>query len=61
MPLAYPPLAWALARCIWVGSTDRPARGAPVWPVWVLLAATVFLAGFRVGINVRASNVIDVG
>ena len=27
----------------------------------VLLAATVFLAGFRFGLNVRASNVIDVG
>jgi hypothetical protein len=61
MPLAYPPLLWALARCVWVGGTDRPARGRPVWPVWLLLAATVFLAGFRVGLNVRASNVIDVG
>jgi hypothetical protein len=61
MPLAYPPLLWVLARCVWVGRTDRPARGAPVWPVWVLLAGTVFLAGFRVGLNVRASNVIDVG
>jgi hypothetical protein len=61
MSLAYPPLAWALARCMWVGSTDRPSRGAAVWPVWLLLAATVFLAGFRIGLNVRASNVIDVG
>ncbi len=61
MPLAYPPLAWALARCVWVAGADRPARGAPVWPVWLLVALTVFLAGFRVGLNVRASNVIDVG
>ena len=61
MPLAYPPLVWALARCVWVGSADRPARGSPVWPVWLLVAVTVFLAGFRVGLNVRASNVIDVG
>jgi hypothetical protein len=29
--------------------------------VWVLAAATVFLAGFRIGLNIRASNVIDVG
>jgi len=29
--------------------------------VWVLAAATVFVAGFRVGLNVRDSNVIDVG
>ncbi|MGN6798303.1 MAG: hypothetical protein ACTHKS_09145 [Gaiellaceae bacterium] len=61
MPLAYPPLAWALARCVWIGSTDRPSRGAVVWPVWLLLSMTVFLAGFRIGLNVRASNVIDVG
>jgi hypothetical protein len=27
----------------------------------VLLAAAVFLAGFRIGLNVQASNVIDVG
>jgi hypothetical protein len=32
-----------------------------VWPVWLLAALTVFLAGFRVGLNVQASNVIDVG
>jgi hypothetical protein len=61
MPLAYPPLAWALARCVWVGRADRPSRGSVVWPVWLLLSMTVFLAGFRIGLNVRASNVIDVG
>ena len=61
MPLAYPPLVWLLLRCIWVARRDRPTRGAPVWPIWLLAAATVFLAGFRVGLNVRASNVIDVG
>jgi hypothetical protein len=61
MPLAYPPLAWLLFRCVWIARRDRPPRGAAVWPVWVLAAATVFLAGFRIGLNVRASNVIDVG
>ncbi len=61
MPLAYPPLVWLLVRCIWIARSDRPARGSSVWPVWVLAAATVFVAGFRVGLNVRASNVIDVG
>ena len=47
----------------WPGSAGRAAgaRRAPLWPVWVLLAATVFLAGFRFGMNLRASNVIDVG
>jgi hypothetical protein len=61
MPLVYPPLLWLLLRCVWIARTDRPSRGAAVWPVWVLAAATVFLAGFKVGLNWRASNVIDVG
>ncbi|MGZ4339744.1 MAG: hypothetical protein ACXVQ3_06780 [Gaiellaceae bacterium] len=61
MPLAYPPLVWLLARCVWVARGDRTPRGASVWPVWLLAAAAVFLAGFRVGLNIRASNVIDVG
>jgi hypothetical protein len=61
MPLAYPGLVWLLVRLLWIARADRPSRGAAVWPVWVLAAATVFLAGFRVGLNMRASNVIDVG
>jgi hypothetical protein len=61
MPLVYPPLLWLLLRCVWIARTDRPSRGAAVWPVWVLAAATVFVAGFKVGLNWRASNVIDVG
>ena len=61
MSVAYPPLAWILLRCVWIARSDRPARGAAVWPVWLLAAATVFLAGFRLGLNVRSSNVIDVG
>ncbi len=61
VPLAYPGLVWLLARSFWIGWRDRPARGAVVWPIWVLVGATVFLAGFRVGLNIRDSNVIDVG
>ena len=61
MSLVYPPLVWILARCLWIARGDRPARGFAVWPVWVLAAATVFLAGFRIGLNWRSSNVIDVG
>ncbi|HET8651467.1 MAG TPA: hypothetical protein VFM13_02740 [Gaiellaceae bacterium] len=62
MALVYPPLVYLLARMVLVGTTRRSARpGSVVWPVWVLLAATVFLAGFRIGINYRDSNVIDVG
>jgi hypothetical protein len=63
VPLAYPPLLYLLARVTWIGVRGRvggrPAR--PLWPVWALLGATVFLAGFRVGLNVQTSNVIDVG
>ena len=61
IPLAYPGLLWLLARSVWIGWRDRDPGGRSVWPVWVLAAATVFLAGFRIGLNVRASNVIDVG
>ena len=62
-PLAYPPLAYLLGRCLWIAKRDRPPRtSAPVWPVWLLAAACVFLAGFRVGLNVEAQrSVIDVG
>jgi hypothetical protein len=61
VPLFYPALAWVVLRCTWIGTTGRATSGRPLWPAWVLLAATVFLAGFRVGLNVEASNVIDVG
>ena len=61
MPLAYPPLLYLLARMAWIGRRGNGSRARPVWPVWVLLAATVFLTGFRFGLNVQASNVIDVG
>jgi hypothetical protein len=63
VPLAYPPLAYLLGRCLWIAVRDRPPRAArPLWPVWVLAAAAVFLTGFRVGLNVEAPrSVIDVG
>jgi hypothetical protein len=61
VPLAYPPMAYLLARMVWSAWRGGPERGRPVWPVWALAAATVFLAGFRVGLNMRDSNVIDVG
>ena len=44
-----------------VARAPRHRASSPVWPVWVLAAATVFLGGFRIGLNVRDSNVIDVG
>jgi hypothetical protein len=62
VPLVYPALAYLLGRMIW--SVARPGRAVesrPVWPVFLLAAATIFLAGFRIGLNVENSNVIDVG
>jgi hypothetical protein len=59
--LAYPFLLWLLVRCVWIGARDRAPRGAPVWPVWLLAGAAIFAGGFRIGLNVRSSNVIDVG
>ena len=61
MPLVYPPLLYLLGRMLWIGWKGRGSPGRAVWPVWLLLAATVFAAGFKIGLNVRASNVIDVG
>jgi hypothetical protein len=61
VPLAYPPLLYLIARGAWAGFTGRATPGRVVWPVWLLVGATVFVAGFRVGLNWRSSNVIDVG
>ena len=61
LPLAYPPMLYLLARLAWVARRGRGTPSRPLWPVWLLLGATVFLAGFRVGLNVQGSNVIDVG
>jgi hypothetical protein len=63
VPLVYPPLVYLLGRSVWIARRDRPPRsGTPVWPVWLLAGACVFVAGFRVGLNVEAQrSVIDVG
>ncbi|HZB22399.1 MAG TPA: hypothetical protein VE444_01015 [Gaiellaceae bacterium] len=61
-PLAIPPLLYVIGRLAWIGARGRPTRTPPTWPAWVLLAATVFLLGFRIGLNVQAPySVIDVG
>ena len=64
VPLVYPPMAYLLGRMLWIGfKGHRGSMGRPLWPVWLLAAATVFLVGFRVGLNVTQPkpNVIDVG
>src|SRR5262245_6690473 len=61
VPLAYPPMAYLLARMVWSAWRGGPERGRAVWPVWLLASAAVFLTGFRIGLNVRGAHVIDVG
>jgi len=61
VPLVYPPLLYLLARSVWIGWRGGSTRAVAVWPVWLLAAGAVFLTGFRIGLNVRDSNVIDVG
>jgi hypothetical protein len=52
---------WAAGRALWIGITGRPTRGRVSAPVWVLVALAVFVGGFRIGLNLEHSNVIDVG
>jgi hypothetical protein len=60
VPLAYPPLAYLLARMLWIGFRGgRPLR--PSAPLKWLAIAAVFLAVFRVTLNIADSGVIDVG
>ncbi|MCS7008053.1 MAG: hypothetical protein NZL88_10920, partial [Gaiellaceae bacterium] len=61
VPLAYPPLVYLLVRGLLVGVRGRDAPLRPVWPTWALAVVCVFLLGFRVGLNVEGSSVIDVG
>jgi hypothetical protein len=63
VPLAYPCLLYLLVRMLLLAR----GRGRPREPVRLLVpvswlaVALVFLVGFRVGLNVTNSNVIDVG
>jgi hypothetical protein len=63
VPLAYPLLLYLLARMVLLAF----GRGIPREPLRLLVPASwlaiavVFLVGFRIGLNVTNSNVIDVG
>jgi hypothetical protein len=63
VPLVYPLLLYLLARMLWIGlrrdRTPDPLR-LLVPRAW-LVVGLVFLIGFRIGLNVTDSNVIDVG
>jgi hypothetical protein len=59
---AYPPLIYLLARMVFVGIRNRNGREVrPLLPVWLLAGVAIFLLGFRIGLDVVDSNVIDVG
>lgn len=62
VPLAYPPLAYLLARMLAIAlrRADPPPVRLLVPVTWLAVAA-VFLIGFRIGLNAENSNVIDVG
>ena len=60
VPLAYPALVYLLVRTLWLAF--RGGEGLrPSLPVRWLAIATLALIGFRIGLNVADSNVIDVG
>jgi hypothetical protein len=65
VPLIYPVLAYLLVRLLALGRRGgaRPAVRGPftLVPLGVLVLGLVFLVGFRVGLNLTDSNVIDVG
>jgi Glycosyltransferase family 87 len=63
VPLVYPLLLYLLGRMLWIG-LRRDRRAEPLRllvPASWLVVGLLFLIGFRVGLNVADSNVIDVG
>lgn len=61
VPLAYPVLLYLLGRALWIGFRGRGGGLRPRWPAVWLLVAALFLMGFRVGLNVADSGVVDIG
>ncbi len=64
VPLAYPPLLYLLARMLALLRRERRDRVRPLRllvPTSWLAIVVIFLLGFRIGLNVTDSNVIDVG
>jgi len=60
VPLAYPALLYLLARTLWLGFRGGDGLRPSLPTVWIAIAV-IALLGFRAGLNVTDSNVIDVG
>jgi hypothetical protein len=65
VPLVYPPLVYLLVRMLLLLRSREGRAGTPSLRMWLpvpyLAVGVVFLLGFRIGLNVTDSNVIDVG
>jgi hypothetical protein len=63
VPLVYPLLLYLLLRMLWAGTRGgRRSLGLHLnVPAGWLAVGLIFLMGFRIGLNVTNSNVIDVG
>ena len=64
VPLVYPVLAYLLLRMLAVAYVPRLRERTPhrlLVPTSYLLLGLIFLVGFRAGLNMTNSNVIDVG
>jgi len=54
-------LVYLIARCMWIGISNRAAPAGSGVPVWLLVAGLVFLIGLRAGLTAENSHVLDVG
>jgi hypothetical protein len=61
VPLQYVPLLYLFGRALWIGLRGGGGGISHRWPAAWLLIAALFLIGFRVGLNMADSGVIDVG
>jgi hypothetical protein len=64
VPLVYPVLGYLLVRMLvagWGRAPRRPTTPFTILPPRFLALGLIFLVGFRLGLNLTDSNVIDVG
>jgi hypothetical protein len=61
VPLAYPPLLYLLVRMLCLLRSGSGRLPMLRMPPEVLAVGLIFLIGFRIGLNITDSNVIDVG